>query len=63
MFDRENYYSFKIKVLFELKEYEKCISICDKALAHMKNFHHENDLWFKVKKAKCLSALNNNDKA
>lgn len=46
MSSRENYYSFKTKALLKLKNYEKCILVCEEALEQICKFHHDNNIWW-----------------
>lgn len=63
MSEKERYFSLKSKVLLNLREYEKCISVCDKGLNDLSVFHYENDIWFEARKAKCFIALNRFEEA
>jgi hypothetical protein len=60
--DREKYYSLKTKALLKLEEYSQCIELCDKALSSFTEFHFNNDLWFKMRKAICYEKLGEPDK-
>jgi hypothetical protein len=44
--DKERWYSFKSKVLFELKSFEECFEISQEILNSMNKFHNNNELWF-----------------
>lgn len=61
--DKEKYYSILITALFEKKEFEKCLATCDEALSKFTQFHYDNDIWFKRKKAQCFFNLNELDKS
>jgi tetratricopeptide (TPR) repeat protein len=52
---KEAFYSYKTKALFEGKQYVDCIKCCDEALSQIKKFHHDNDIWIKVRKAKSIA--------
>lgn len=56
--DTEDWYSLMSKALYETKQYEACINISQVALQKLKNFHYDNDLWFKRNIA--LSKINSN---
>ena len=58
--DREKWFNDKTKVLYSLKEYQKCIDYCDQALLHVflrRNFHNNSDIWLQQKKISSLIAL------
>ena len=54
--DYESFLSTKAKFLERTEEYEKCIELCDKALAEITNMHHDNNIWFV--RLKALSLIN-----
>lgn len=47
---REFYYYQITRAYEKIKEYEKCIEICDKALSEDIKFHYRNKLWIKARK-------------
>lgn len=53
--DREKFFSLLIKAYFETYEFEKCLQACNLAFKSISKFHYDNDIWFKRKKAQCLS--------
>ncbi|EGT2202797.1 DUF7017 domain-containing protein [Clostridioides difficile] len=50
--EKEMYYSYKTKALYESKQYDECVEVCIEAINNIKHFHHNNDLWIKTRKAK-----------
>jgi len=52
--DFEEYYAVLTKYLLEIKDYQKCIEICEKGLLEIDNFHYDNDIWFQRRKALSL---------
>lgn len=63
---KEMYYACKTKALFEKKLYSDCIICCDEAISQITLFHHDNDIWINIRKAKSIgfngdiqTALNN----
>jgi len=44
---KEKYYMLRTKALFENKNYTECIELSKLALDSLKNFHYDNDIWFK----------------
>lgn len=59
--DYESFLSTKAKFLERTEEYEKCIDVCDKALAEITNMHHDNNIWFVRLKALSLINLDRSD--
>ena len=55
--DKEKYFALKSKVLSKLGKHEACIEICDIALNLFQEFHYNNDLWFKMRKAICYEKV------
>lgn len=45
--DKENWYSYKIRVLYQLKAYRDCADYCDKALANIRHFCNHGDVWIR----------------
>lgn len=60
--NREMLYAYKTKALFEVNKYEECIKCCDEAFSMISNFHHDNDIWINLRKAKSIAALGDIDK-
>lgn len=50
---REFYYYQITRAYEKVKEYEKCIEICNKALSEDIKFHYRNKLWIKARKLYC----------
>lgn len=44
--DKENWYAFKTKSLFETQQYQECFEISKKALETFETFHYSNEIWF-----------------
>ncbi|WP_043931088.1 hypothetical protein [Bacillus sp. EB01] len=59
----ESWYQYRIKALFETKQYEGCILTAREALSSIKSFHYNNDIWFRIKEAVSISHLGNTDEA
>ncbi len=57
--DKENWYAFKIKALFETKQYQECLDLSKKALESFKIFHYSNNVWFARKMALSKKHLGN----
>jgi|GEM_PF-645912 len=55
--DKEKYYSLKTKALLKLEKFSECIELCDLASNSFKEFHYNNDTWFKMRKAICYEKL------
>ena len=47
----ERWYRQKVKVLFELKEYKKCVTTANNALAAVHKWHYRNMQWIKYYRA------------
>lgn len=52
--DREKWYYYKTKALYELGKYQECIQIGERALQEIKKFHHDYDIWIK----RCIALSN-----
>lgn len=61
--DLEKYYAYITKALLKLDHFEDCISFCNEALNTIKRFHHDNDLWFKMRIAECYKGLKEYEKS
>lgn len=61
--EREKWYAYKTKTLFELGRYDECYALCDKALQSFSQLHHDNDIWFQYRMADSLCALGRYDEA
>lgn len=44
--DKENWYAFKTKALFEIQKYQECFELSKQALEVFEKFHYSNDVWF-----------------
>ncbi|MNY02648.1 hypothetical protein D3C86_1352280 [compost metagenome] len=44
--DKENWYAFKTKALFESQQYQECFELSKKALETFEKFHYSNEIWF-----------------
>ncbi|MCZ2101509.1 MAG: hypothetical protein LC107_08240 [Chitinophagales bacterium] len=44
--DKENWFAFKSKALFETEQYQACFDISKQALEVLDKFHYSNDVWF-----------------
>jgi tetratricopeptide (TPR) repeat protein len=44
--DKENWYAFKTKALFETQQYQECFELSKKALETFEKFHYSNEIWF-----------------
>lgn len=60
---QEEWYVLYSKSLFELKQYDQCIEICESALNQITKFHYSNDIWFSRRIAQSLLQLGNNEEA
>ncbi len=59
--DLENWYAYKIKALFKLSEWQKCLDLSKDALEVLSNFHYSNDVWFLRRLALSRKKLGNSD--
>lgn len=59
--NKEMFYAYKTKALYNKKLYEECISCCEEALNTIEKFHHNNDIWIQSRKALCLGEMENVD--
>ena len=44
--DKENWFAFKTKALFETQQYHECFELSKQALETFKIFHYSNEVWF-----------------
>ena len=44
--DKENWYAFKTKALFETQQYQECFELSKQALEVFEKFHYSNEIWF-----------------
>jgi len=61
--DKENWFMAKANALYELKDYSKCIEVCNLALESIEDFSLSNDIWLSRKIALSKYALGNNEEA
>lgn len=59
----ETWYQHRIKALFETKQYDESVSLIQKALIEIKDFHYNNDIWFRIKEAVSIARLGKIDEA
>lgn len=55
--NREHYFLYASKTYLELGRYEKCVSVCRKALNTMTRFTRNSAMWFQWRTAKSLRQL------
>lgn len=60
---KEQWYSLRAKAFYEDKQFNECIEFANKALITFKNFHYDNNLWFKRDIALSKAALGDIDTA
>ena len=61
--DKENWYAFKTKALFETGMYQECFEVSKQALEAFEKFHYSNDIWFARRIALSKKHLGNSDEA
>lgn len=61
--DKENWYAFKTKALFETQQYQECFEVSKQALEAFEKFHYSNDIWFARRIALSKKHLGNSDEA
>ena len=61
--DKENWYAFKTKSLFETGMYQECFEVSKQALKAFEKFHYSNDIWFARRIALSKKHLGNSDEA
>lgn len=44
--DKENWFAFKTKALFETQQYQECFELSKQALETFEKFHYSNEVWF-----------------
>ncbi|MBS5932988.1 MAG: hypothetical protein KIC94_08910 [Clostridiales bacterium] len=55
--EKEMYYSYKTKALYDIESYDRCIDCCNEALSSIKVFHHDIDYWITERKEKSKGEL------
>jgi tetratricopeptide (TPR) repeat protein len=61
--NKEKWYSLKTKCLEEMEDFHNCAHYCELALSKVKEFHFDNDIWFKRRLAISKFELNQKDEA
>lgn len=61
--DKESWYAFKTKALFETQQYQECFEVSKQALDAIEKFHYSNDIWFARRIALSKKHLGNSDEA
>ena len=61
--NREKYYNFASKALFECNDYQECIDVSKKALESLSKFTNNSDVWYNWRIAKSLKELNQSEEA
>ena len=61
--NKEKYYYYLSKSYFELKDFEKCITVTKEALENLDDYIPDNDIWFKWRIAKSLREIGEYDEA
>lgn len=61
--DKENWYAFKTKALFETQRYQECFELSKRALDAFEKFHYSNDVWFARRIALSKKHLGNSTEA
>jgi len=61
--DKENWFAFKTKALFETQQYQECFELSKKALETFKKFHYSNEVWFARRIALSKKHLGNSEEA
>lgn len=61
--DYEKYHGLMSKSLFKLGEFKACLELCQHVLSTIKNFHFNNDLWFKMRIALSEEKLGNHEES
>jgi len=61
--DKENWYAFKTKSLFETRQYQECFEISKQALEEFDKFHYSNEIWFARRIALSKKHLGNSSDA
>lgn len=61
--DKENWFAFKTKALFETGQYQECFEISKQALEAFEKFHYSNEIWFARRIALSKKHLGNSAEA
>ena len=61
--DKENWFAFKTKALFETQQYQECFELSKKALETFEKFHYSNEIWFARRIALSKKHLGNSEEA
>lgn len=55
--EREKWYAERCRALFEAGDFQACITLADEALGAFTQFHYDNDVWFRWRRARAEAAL------
>lgn len=61
--NKEDWYAFKTKSLFETQQYEKCFELSKKGLESFEKLHYSNEIWFARRIALSKKQLGNSTDA
>lgn len=61
--DKENWYAFKTKSLFETQQFQECFDLSKQALETVEKFHYSNEIWFARRVALSKKNLGNSAEA
>lgn len=61
--DKEKYYALMTKGLLKNGDYAQCLDLSEKALTLFEKFHHNNDLWFKMRTGICHEKLGDSEQS
>ncbi len=61
--DKENWFAFKTKALFETQQFQECFELSKKALETFEKFHYSNEVWFARRIALSKKHLGNSEEA
>ncbi len=61
--DRERWYAWRCKALYEGEYFEECIALSEEALQSIPGFHFNNDIWIRWRRALAKGKLGSHDEA
>lgn len=61
--DRERWYAWRCKALYEGGHFEECIALSDEALRVIPRFHFNNDVWIRWRQALAKGQMGNHEEA
>jgi tetratricopeptide (TPR) repeat protein/cold shock CspA family protein len=61
--DREKWYSYRCRALYDAGRFEDCIRCAQEALSQFEKLHHDNDVWFKWRIALSRAELGDQETA